>query len=557
VQQALIPGRRRRGLAALLAFAALGAGAVEPPPEPKRPPFLTPGAPFTLPPVEIPGRPPAPGVGRIALRAVSFTGNTVASTEELQAVAAPYLNKPANGAVLEELREALTRHYVQRGYINSGAVLESVNAAAGVAAYRIIEGRLVAVRLRGLDGLHERYVASRLVRDGDGAFNVNVLRERFEILLADPLFARMNARIVPGPSPGEAILDIDIERGPASQLTVYANNYRPPSIGANGIGLRGTLRNLTGWGDTIEASIEDSWHWDSGLRVHVNARVPVNAHGTGVFARYERDRSSVLEEPIRIVDINSRLETAEAGVTQTLWEDLRSRFSLAVSFMGRENRTWLLGEPFSFTPGEPEGITRARSWRFWQEYSRRSERDAFVARSIFSWVRNNLEPAPDIASAQRPDRYYQFWLGQAQYARRITESGIQAIVRATVQRTHDQLLPLDALPIGGIASVRGYRENQLIRDIAQVVNLDVEFPVWRDGDRSATLIPFADYGHGRGRSQPATTLSSVGVAAKLNWGRLMASLAIGHKFNHPPAVQASHGTLQDHGVHFELAWRLD
>jgi hemolysin activation/secretion protein len=189
----------------------------------------------------------------------------------------------------------------------------------------------------------------------------------------------------------------------------------------------------------------------------------------------------------------------------------------------------------------------------------RSESDAFVARSTFSFVRTNLEAAPQLASPFQPDRRYHLWLGQGQYARRFGETGVQAIVRATVQHTGDRLLSLDALPIGGVATVRGYRENQLIRDNARIFNLEVELPAWRDEARgiSATVMPFADYGRGRGRHQPATTLASAGVAARLSWGRLAATIALARKLEHPAVIHASRGTLQDHGVHFELAWRVD
>jgi hemolysin activation/secretion protein len=482
----------------------------------------------------------------------------VVATADLDAVARGYVGRKVGGAEVEELRQAITRLYVERGYVNSGAVFDSASAA-GVLRYRIIEGRLVAIRIRGLDDLDELYVAARLARATDGPFNADVLRERFQLLLNDPLFARINARIVPGAAPGEAILDVDVERAQRYQLSAYANNYRPPSIGSKGLGVRGWIRNLTGRGDVIEGSLEDSWLWDSGIRLSLAARMPVNARGTGVFARYERGRSSVVEEPLAILGIRSVLESAEAGVTQTFEETLRRKISAGVSFLGRENRTWLLGIPFSFVPGEPNGRTRTGSVRFWQEYALRSESDAFVARSTFSFVRTNLEESPALASPFQPDRRYHLWLGQAQYARRIGDAGAQAIVRATVQRTNDRPLALDALPIGGVSSVRGYRENQLLRDSARIFNAELEWPAWRDADQgwATTIVPFADYGRGRGRHQPATTLASAGVAGRLSWGRLSASLALAHKFTHPAVTDASHGTLQDRGVHFELAWRID
>jgi hemolysin activation/secretion protein len=547
--------RPSRLAAAALVAASGSAWAIDPPQEPVRPDFLPKAPQFVLPPV--PPR-PAPDELRVHVREVAFSGNTVIATAELDAVARSYVGRRVGAAEVEELRQAITHAYLQRGYVNSGAVFESAGAD-GVLRYRIIEGRLVAIRIRGLDDLDEHYVADRLARASEGPFNADVLRERFQLLLNDPLFARMNARIVPGAAPGEAILDVDVERAPSHQLSAYVNNYRPPSIGATGVGLRGWIRNLTGHGDVIEGSLEDSYRWDSGIRLSLVGRMPVNARGTGVFARYERGRSSALEEQLAILGIRGLLESAEAGIAQTFEETLRRKIAAGVSFLARENRTWLLGFPFSFVPGEPEGRARTGSIRFWQEYAVRSESDAFVGRSTFNFVRTNLEAFPELVSAFQPDRRYHFWLGQAQYARRIGESGAQAIVRATVQRTNDRLLPLDALPIGGVASVRGFRENQLIRDSARIFNAEFEWPAWRDSERAlaATLIPFVDYGRGRGRHQPATTLASIGIAGRLSWGRLNASLALAHRLTHPAAIDVNHGNLQDRGVHFELAWRLD
>jgi hemolysin activation/secretion protein len=546
-----------RLLAGALIFLSGSVAAIEPPAEPPLPGFLPKAPPaFQLPPV--PSQPGAPGPSGRGLRVmrVVFHGNAAIPTAELDALAAPYVGRQIGAAEIEELRQRLTRHYVERGYVNSGALLAS--SADGVLAYEIVEGRLVALRLRGLDDLHESYVADRLARQGDGAFNIEVLRERFQLLLGDPLFTRMNARLVPGAQPAEAILDVDIERARPYQLTLYSNNYRPPSIGSYAVGVRGWLRNLTGRGDLIEGSIEDSAKWDSGIRLSLGARAPFNSHGTAVSVQYDRGRSSVVEEPLAILGIKSVLESVDIGLSQTFVETLRVKFAMGINFIGRENSTWLLGIPFSFVPGEPEGRTRTATGRFWQEFTHRSENQALVVRSTFSFVRDNLEETPDVQSASQPDRRYALWLGQAQYARQVWENDAQVVVRATIQETRDRLLTLDGMPIGGASTVRGYRENQLIRDKARIFNAEFEWPVVRDSDRALQLsvMPFYDYGHGRNLGAPAATLSSLGVAARLRWSRLSANLAIAKRLVYPASAGATHGNLQDHGVHFDVAYNF-
>jgi hemolysin activation/secretion protein len=460
-------------------------------------------------------------------------------------------------ADLEELRQKLTRYYVDRGYINSGALLEFDLTANDVLVCTIVEGRLSAVRLRGLERLHEDYVVGRLARDGDGPLNVDTLRERFQLLLSDPLFTRMNSRLMPGEELGSAILDIDIMRARPYQLTLYTNNYRPPSIGSEGVGLSGWVRNLTGRGDVLEASVEDSAHFDSGLRASIGWRMPLG-RSTELSLKYDRGRSSVVEEPLTPLGIISILESRDVGVAQTFVETLRDKFTVGLNHVDRENRTWLLGVPFSFVPGEPSGTTKASGWRFWQEYTHRSESAVLALRSTFSFVHDNLPDVPDLppTTTAEPDRQYRFWLVQAQYARQVLDNGAQLILRGTLQRTTDRLLTLDGMPIGGVNSVRGYRENELIRDNAKTFNIEFEYPLtFRAVDGlHLSVIPFYDYGQGDSKDGPSSTLSSMGLATRARWRNWTFYLALAKRLVYPGTVNNGKSDWQDKGIHFSLSY---
>ena len=201
--------------AALLVFpmAAIAAEADNPltAPGAGRPELLRPaGAPFQLPPVEIPPA-ASPGVGdgeRAQFNRAVFRGNSVVPTVDLDAIAAPYLGRGINAAELEELRQKLTLHYIGKGFVNSGVLL-APDGGVGALAINVIEGRLVAVRVAGLGRLDEAYVVRRLAKESDGPLNMEVLRERFALLLEDPLFARLNGRLTPGERAGEAFFDVD------------------------------------------------------------------------------------------------------------------------------------------------------------------------------------------------------------------------------------------------------------------------------------------------------------------------------------------------------------
>lgn len=530
--------------------------------EVSRPGYLpaTPGDSFKLPPVDpLPATPPAEEAGAVFVDRIVFRGNTVVSTADLDAIAAPYIGRMVSVSELENLRQRLTRHYVDLGYVNSGVLLPQDGVSGSLVRFEVLEGKLTTIRLRGMDGLDDSYVIRRLVRDSDGPLNMDVLRERYQLLLGDPLFQRMNARLIPDVRLGEAILDVDVLRARAYQVSLFTNNYRPPSIGSEAVGIGGWLRNLTGQGDLLEGSVQAPYDSAADSRFNLAWRMPLAQRGTYFSAAFDHGRSSVIEEPMLALNIRSVLDTADLGIGQTVVETLSHRLALGVNRVNRVNRTTLLDSPFSFNPGEPDGVTKESLWRFWQEYTYRSEVQVLALRSTFSAGSNNVQDIPDLppnSGVTMAQRNYRIWLGQAQYARQVLENGAQAIVRGSLQRTADKLLPLNGMSIGGVYTVRGYRENQLIRDNGETFSLEFDYPLVA---RSASglqlsLIPFYDRGRGYNANEATVTLSSWGLAAKLRWRGFVLDLAVARRLSHPESVKHASGNLQDRGVHFNLGY---
>lgn len=517
-----------------------------------------PGEAFILPTVpSAPHEVARPVARRLVLREVAFRGNTVIVSGDLAAVAAPFLGRELGDADLETLRQALTRHYVERGYVNSGALLGEVRD--GILDVDIVEGRLSAIRLTGLERLDEDYVVRRLVRDENAVLNVEDLRERFLLLLEDPLFERINARLVPGQRPGEAVLDLVATRAQPYRLTAFANNYRPPSIGSEGIGLTGLVRNVTGRGDVFDATWQQSTTSDPSTRYNLGWRIPLTQRGTLLSIQYDHGRSAVVEEPLRALDIRSVLDSTDLGVSQNLVETLAHKFTVGINRVFRENRTTLLGRPFSFSAGEPDGVTKVRAWRFWQEYGYRTENQALALRYTLTQAHNNLQDPSALLPATttvQPDHDYRIWLGQIQYARRLLDNGTQLVLRGSRQGTSANLPSIDRMAVGGVYTVRGYRENQLIRDEGTVANVELDIPVLRGDGGSLNLIPFFDWGRGKNRNEQATVISSAGLAARARWQGVAVDLALARRLAHPDSVSRQGGNLQDDGVHLQVSYNF-
>jgi hemolysin activation/secretion protein len=505
---------------------------------------------FPLPPVEERDLRGAPGP-TLEVKGFVFEGNKVIPSDELQRIAAPFAGRKLTGGELEELRQSLSRHYIERGYINSGALLNPDFYQDGIVHFLIIEGRVDNVRLTGLGRLRESYVRDRLIR-ADEALDVNALQDRFQLLLTDPLFAKVNARLEPGTAPGLATLDVEVTRARPYDLTLFFNNYRPPSIGAEALGLTGRVRNLTGLGDVMDATVQGG-HEKEDDRYIVGWAIPVIDPRTLIRAFYDHGRSSVLEEPLDVLDVKSVLDTREVGITRAFVESIRRRFSLGITFAHRENRTELLSEPFSFVSGEPSGTSKVNAWRFDQDFVQRWEKQALALRSTFTWGRTNtieIEGGLDLI----PQKRYFFWLGQTQFTRRVMDNGSDVLVRANVQLSRDRLVPLEQFAIGGVTTVRGYRENQLVRDQGFNVTVEFRYPLL---DRPATrhrlfLVPFVDYGEAWNKGEEGDALAAIGLGLNYQFRGFSAELYLGERLIEPE-VKTS-GDLQDDGVHFQLRY---
>jgi hemolysin activation/secretion protein len=550
------------------------------PPELPRPGEERPALPEFVPPqpredLELPpplapaeGLPPVRRGPAFVLRDIRFEGNTVLSDEELAAIAAPYVGRPVTAEDLEELRREVTLAYVEEGYINSGAVLPDQTIADGTITIRIIEGRLAEITVTGADGLRESFISERL-RLGTGwvpfgtnePLNVNVLQDRFRILLQDPLIDQLNGRLGPGLRPGDARLDVDVARARPLSVALTVDNNNPPSTGSLTGRIGVVARNLSGWGDVLQLNY---YHTRGADDISGYAAVPVTPYDTTVFFSGEVGDSSIIEEPLRDIDVRSEFWDVTFGVRQPVYRTPEQELDLELRLSRRHSETFLLGRPFAFAPGAIGGESDITVLRFVQEWTDRSPERVIAARSTVSW---GIDVLGATNNRDLPDGQFVAWLGQAQLAQRFEtplDRDIEVIARTDVQLANDPLLPLEKFAVGGRDTVRGYRENELVRDNGVVASIegriplidlglpDVETPGYQG---RLVFAPFLDWGlswnNGRfgdeeGKEQIA------GIGAGLRWDPapwLYAEFYYGYALNE---LREENDDLQDRGIYFRV-----
>jgi len=534
----------------------------------------TAGKNYALPP--LPDLPPVQqdmslsSLGNIKVDKFEFEGNAVFSDEELAKITRPY-EKELSAEQLQEVKNEITNFYIKAGYINSGAIIPDQKVDDGIITISIIEGKLFRVDVTGNEKLKTSYIAKRLKgKDGD-ALDIKELQDRLQMLQQNPRLKRLQAELGPGVRLGEGLLKIGVEEKSPHHFQFTFNNHRSPSVGAYRGEIKYWHNNVTGallgkgWGDTLSLRLGLT----QGLKDYtLGYELPLNHYDTTLSFHIERSDSEVVEKPFSQLDVESEADTYAISLRHPLIQKPKESLELALRLEKRISNTYLLGRPFSFSPGVRDGESDLSVIRFSQQWVRRSTTDVIAARSSFNLGIDALDSTiNDDGSA---DSQFFTWLGQFQYVKRLdffNNSRLkrsQVIFRTDFQWAKEDLLPLEKLSMGGATTVRGYRENLLTRDNGVISSLEWRIPIYKlqiaglsknPDEGWIEITPFIDYGRSWNTdidTPDPKSISSVGLG--LRWSpnkHFQSQLYWGYALRDIPDPDDK--DIQDDGVHFEMS----
>ncbi len=494
------------------------------------------------------------------------------SNEELEQLANSFLerlNHQLSGSDLEQLRYQLTLFYVDRGYISSGAVIENRSFKDGILRIKIVEGKLTDVKVSGNGWLREEYIQDRLKSVTDEPLNTKDLQERYTRLLNDPLIDRLNGTLLPGLKPGDAVLDLKVTRKRNYGLTLSADNFAPPSIGGYAGRLDTWVSNLSGFGEILNFSFNGM----SGAQNYIGGvDIPLNSAGTRFAFHYSNVNTVLVEAPFATLDIKSNIVNYDAQFMHPFF--LRANFlpgnqilTVGANFNIRQNYTTLSGQPLD-RPGSNNGQDSETVVRLWQDYVYQSPSGA-LALNLRSTESVGLDIFGANKTTQVGDGRFFDWIlqigGRYQLSPNILlPNGGYVALNGALQLSDDQLLPLEQLAIGGFSTVKGYRQNYLVRDQGFYTALEFHYSIF--GGTPGTpygifLVPFVNYGGAWNYHQNATNLFSSGIGIEGNYGwigidgapeMLSASLYWAERLTSYTLTPGTPYDLQDNGINFQV-----
>jgi hemolysin activation/secretion protein len=539
------------------ALAAPAAAQIRRPEEtrPELPDFEPPARPESriLPPLPLPEEPDTEGLAAgatVFLREVRIRGSTVLSAEELAELARPFVGREVSFADLARLRDLVTLAYVSRGYVTSGAVLPAQSLAEGVLALEIVEGRLAAIEIETDGRFRPGPLRRRLEPAAAAPVNVGALEERLQLLQQDPRIRRLEARLAPGEEPGEALLQVRVFEQPPWLAALEANNYQPIAVGAERGEIQLGFENAAGFGDSARAR----YRMTQGLKdAEGRYEIPVTRWDTAI-AVHARGSWSRLVAPdeLDFLDVRSNAQTYGVSLDQPLFRSLRTRLSAFWIGEYLRSKSFLLGRGVSFEGVSESGVSKIAALRQGLDFTFRGRAQALAVRTTMSLG------LPVLGATQRSgfaaDGEFVDWLTQAQWAIRLPWLEAELLLRADLQLSDSPLLGLEKFAIGGWSTVRGYQENQLVRDNGFVGSIETRLPILRAGPARLRLelAPFLDLGQSWDHrdTRGPKTIASGGLGLRAAWAeRAQAQIYWGQSIRD---IDGPDGNLQEYGVHLGI-----
>jgi hemolysin activation/secretion protein len=303
--------------------------------------------------------------GNVTVERFEFEGNTAFSDQILATVTAPFVQRSITFAELLQAEAAITKHYIDAGYINSGAVILAGQAflqTGAVIKIQVIEGGLEEIQVTGTKRLKPNYVRSRLKLATAKPLNQKRLLKALQVLQLDPLIQSISADLSAGSRPELSVLNVKVKEAKSFKAEFFADNARTPSVGSFRRGVRVNEGNVLGFGDALGVEYANT---NGSNALNLNYKVPVNARNGSVAISGGVSFTNVIEEPFNNLDIKGDSYFVDLSFRQPIVQTPTQEFALGITASGQESHTQLLGINYPLSPGaDASGTTQIAALRF-------------------------------------------------------------------------------------------------------------------------------------------------------------------------------------------------
>lgn len=444
----------------------------------------------------------APGeVITFELKKIVTDASAVLTDAELDAIIKPYEGKQVQLNDIYAIVDKINALYNDKGYVTCRAFLPPQTITDGTVKLLLVEGRTGSTIVNNNKYTKTKYITNRMHLAKGEIANIKQLNK--DLLLFNATNStQLRIMMKAGTEPGTTDYEITAYEPMRDTWTIFEDNAGSDTSGEYRTGLFFNTKSLSGHCDALSLGTVIS---EGTKAANVMYSRSLGRSGTKMNLVYSTNAVEVVKGDYEDM-IKGHANSYAIGFTQPIVVNETTRTELSLDYNRQNSKTDFMpaGTRFNIVDDSV------------QDFSLGFAMTNYGASHVFyqkhSYVRGYSESAPDM-SAQNSQNFG-FYKFNAMY-QKLYKAGQMWSLRADAQWSGSEgMVSSRQFYMGGMYSVRGYKENYLGGDGGFTFSAEYAVPVI---NKNTSAFTFFDYGHvyGNGQSDDQhNVLSSVGLGIR-------------------------------------------
>ena len=444
----------------------------------------------------------APGeVITFELKKIVTDASAVLTDAELDAIIKPYEGKQVQLNDIYAIVDKINALYNDKGYVTCRAFLPPQTITDGTVKLLLVEGRTGSTIVNNNKYTKTKYITNRMHLAKGEIANIKQLNK--DLLLFNATNStQLRIMMKAGTEPGTTDYEITAYEPMRDTWTIFEDNAGSDTSGQYRTGLFFNTKSLSGNCDALSLGTVIS---EGTKAANVMYSRSLGRSGTKMNLVYSTNAVEVVKGEYEDM-IKGHANSYAIGFTQPIVVNETTRTELSLDYNRQNSKTDFMpaGTRFNIVDDSV------------QDFSLGFAMTNYGASHVFyqkhSYVRGYSESAPDM-SAQNSQNFG-FYKFNAMY-QKLYKAGQMWSLRADAQWSGSEgMVSSRQFYMGGMYSVRGYKENYLGGDSGFTFSAEYAVPVI---NKNTSAFTFFDYGHvyGNGQSDDQhNVLSSVGLGIR-------------------------------------------
>lgn len=459
----------------------------------------------------------APGeVITFELKKIVTDPSAVLTDAELDTIIKPYEGKQVQLNDIYAIVDKINALYNEKGYVTCRAFLPPQTITDGTVKLLLVEGRTGTATVSGNKYTKAKYITNRLHLAKGEIANIKQLNK--DLLLFNATNStQLRIMMKAGAEPGTTDYEITAYEPKRDTWTLFEDNAGSYTSGEYRTGLFFNTKSLSGNCDAFSLGTV----YSQGTRA-ANAMYSrsLGRSGTKMNLLYSTNAVKVVKGGYEDM-IKGHANSYAIGFVQPVLVNETTRSEVSLDYNRQSSKTDWLTPRINMVDDKVQDVTLG--------YSLTNYGASHVFYQKHSYVRGYSKQEADMGTGSEPsNKHFGFYKFNGMY-QKLYQAGQMWNLRADAQWSgSDGMVSSRQFYMGGMYSVRGYKENFLGGDSGFTFSAEYAVPVI---NKNTSAFTFFDYGHvyGNGQSDDQhNVLSSVGLGLRSTINQyISASLTLG------------------------------